>query len=85
MCLIMNAYVILHNMTVEDERDSYGLTFDYKQVQGTTLEPHVQRNVHPCHTAYLRRKYKFETLNHICVYRQTWLKKYGTDIDIGHT
>jgi len=55
MSLIMKACVILHNMIVEDERDSYDLAFDYEQVDGTTPEPTVRRNVHPYYETYLRR------------------------------
>jgi len=55
MSLIMKACVILHNMIVEDERDLYDLAFDYEQVDGTTPEPTVRRNVHPCYETYLRR------------------------------
>ena len=55
MSLIMKACVILHNMIVEDERDSYDLAFDYEHVDGTTPEPTVRRNVHPCYETYLRR------------------------------
>jgi len=40
--MIMKACVILHNMIVEDECDSYGLTFDNGHVEGTTLEPNVR-------------------------------------------
>jgi len=55
MSLIMKACVILHNMIVEDKQDSYDLAFDYEQVDGTTPEPNVRRDVHPCYVTYLRR------------------------------
>jgi len=51
--MIMKACVILHNIIVEDKRDSYGLTYDYEHVEGTTPEPNVQRDHHPCYSAYL--------------------------------
>jgi len=53
--LIMKAYVILHNMIVEDERDLYGLGYDYEHVDGTTPEPIVQWNHYQCYSAYLHR------------------------------
>jgi len=53
--MIMKACVILHNMIVEDERDSYGLAFDYELVEGTTPEPTVRWDHHPCYAAYLRK------------------------------
>ena len=53
--MIMKACVILHNMIVEDERDSYGLAFDYELVEGTTSEPTVRWDHHPCYASYLRR------------------------------
>jgi len=51
--MIMKACVILHNMIVEDKRDSYGLAYDYEHVDGTTPEPNVQWDYHPCYSAYL--------------------------------
>ena len=53
--MIMKACVILHNMIVEDERDSYDLAFDYDDVDGNTSQSNVQHDHHPCYTAYLRR------------------------------
>jgi len=53
--MIMKACVIVHNMIVEDERDSYGLAFDYEHVEGTTPEPIVRWNHHSCYSAYLHR------------------------------
>ena len=51
----MKACIILHNMIVEDERDSYDLTFDYDHVEDSILEPIVQRDPRSCYMAYLRR------------------------------
>ena len=53
--MIMKACVILHNMIVEDERDSYDLAFDYDDVDDNTPQPNVQQAHHPCYAAYLRR------------------------------
>jgi len=53
--MIMKACVIVHNMNIDDERDSYGLTFDYEHVEGTTPEPNVRWDHDPCYSAYLRR------------------------------
>ena len=50
--LLMKVRVIFHNIIVEDERDSYGLAFDYEHVEGTTPEPNVH---HPVYAAYLRK------------------------------
>jgi len=52
---IMKACVILHSMIVEAERDSYDLAYDDEHVDGTTLEPNVPWDHHPCYVAYLRR------------------------------
>ena len=41
VALTMKAYVTLHNMIVEDKRDSYDLAFNYEQVEGTTPKPDV--------------------------------------------
>ena len=40
--MIMKACVILYNMIVEDERDSFDLTFDYDDVENNTPQPNVQ-------------------------------------------
>jgi len=47
--------VILHNMIVEDERDNYELAFDYDVVEGTTLEPIVNHDHHPCYETCFQR------------------------------
>ena len=38
---IMKACIILHNMIIEDERDSYDLAFEYEDVEGSIPEPVV--------------------------------------------
>ena len=35
--MIMETCVILYNMIIEDERDSYGLAYDYEHVDDTCL------------------------------------------------
>ena len=42
-------------MIVEDEQDSYDLAFDYEQVDGTTPESTLRRNVHLYYETYLHR------------------------------
>jgi len=53
--LIMKACVILHNMIVKNECDSYDLTYGHEYVDGTTPEPNVLRNHHLYYAAYLCR------------------------------
>ena len=53
--LTMKACVVLHNMIVDDERDSYNFTYDYEHVDGTTPEPNERQNHHSCYAAYLHR------------------------------
>jgi len=36
--VMIRAYVIIHNMIVEDEQDNYELAFDYNVVEGTAPE-----------------------------------------------
>ena len=36
---IVKACIILHNIIVEDERDSYDLAFEYEDVEDSTPEP----------------------------------------------
>ena len=36
--LIMKECVILHNIIVDDEYDSYNLAYDYEHVKGNTLD-----------------------------------------------
>ena len=45
--IVMRAYVILHNMIVEDERDNYKLAFDYDIIEGTVPEPIVNHDHQP--------------------------------------
>ena len=51
----MKACIMLHNMIIEDERDSYDLAFDYEDVEHSIPEPIVRQDHHPCYSAYLRR------------------------------
>jgi len=53
--MIMKACVILHNMIVEDECDSYSLAYDYEHVGDTIPEPNVRWDHHPYYSAYLCR------------------------------
>jgi len=53
--MIMKACIILRNMIVEDERNSYDLAFEYDDVEDNIQEPIVRRYHHPCYAAYLRR------------------------------
>jgi len=53
--LIMKAYVILYNMIVEDERESYDLAYDYDDVEDNTLQPDARRDHHLCYAAYLHK------------------------------
>ena len=47
--------MILHNIIVEDERDTYELAFDYDVVEGTVLELIVNHDHHPCYETYFQR------------------------------
>jgi len=78
--MIMKACVILHNMIVEDERDSYDLTFDYDDVEDNTPQPNVQRDHHPCYVAYLHRVAEIHDPALHDVSNQTLSRKYGIDI-----
>lgn len=53
--MIIKAFVILHNMIVEDECDLYDLAYDYDHVEDNTAEPNVRRDHHSCYVAYLHR------------------------------
>jgi len=53
--MILKVCIILHNMAVEDERDSYDLAVDYEDVEDSISGPIVCRDHHPCYAAYLRR------------------------------
>ena len=46
---------MLHKMIVEDERDNYEFAFDYDVVKGTTSEPIVNHDYHPCYEKYFQR------------------------------
>ena len=66
--MIMKACVILHNMIVEDECDSFDLAFEYDDVEDNTPQPNVERNHHPCYAAYLRRVVQVHNLDlHACL------------------
>ena len=45
--------VMLHNIIVEDERESYDLGYDYDYVEDSNPEPNIRSNHDPCHTSYL--------------------------------
>ncbi|XP_023735903.1 uncharacterized protein LOC111883808 [Lactuca sativa] len=53
---IMRACVIMHNMIVEDERDSYIRQFDYtdNDVNFNIVRPEIFRNRLPSYEMYLR-------------------------------
>jgi len=53
--MIMKACIILHNMIVEDERDSYDLAFEYDDVEDSILVPIVRQDTHLCYAVYLCR------------------------------
>ena len=40
--MIMKVCIILHNTIVEDEHDSYDLSFEYDDVEDNTPQPNVQ-------------------------------------------
>ena len=70
-------------MIFKDKRDSYDLAFDYEQVEGTTPEPNVRCDVHRVMRLTYTKQYKLETVKDMHVFRQTWLKKYGSAIYVG--
>jgi len=51
----MKACIILHNMIVEDKRDSYDLANECDDVEDSIPEPIVRRDPHSCYAAYLHR------------------------------
>ena len=53
--MVMKACIVLHDMIVEDKRDSYDLSFEYDDVEDNTPQSNVERNRHPCYAVYLRR------------------------------
>ena len=53
--MIIKQCLILYNIIIDDERDSYDLSFEYDDVEDNTSQPNVQRNHHPCYVAYLHR------------------------------
>ena len=61
--VIMRAYVILHNIIVEDEQDNYGLTFDYDIVKGTTSESIVNYDHHSCYETCFQRSKEIRDSN----------------------
>ena len=44
--MIMKTCVILHNMMVNDERNSYAIAYDYDDGDDNTLQPNVQQDYH---------------------------------------
>jgi len=53
--MMIKACIILHNMIVKNECNSYDLSFEYDDVEDNTPQFNVQRNHHLCYVAYLRR------------------------------
>ena len=76
----MKACIILHNMIVEDERDSYDLAFEYEDVKGSIPEPIVRWDHHPSYTHIFVELYKFVIPSFMHISNQIWSKKYGGDI-----
>ena len=74
--MIMKACVILYNMIIEDERDSYSLAYDYQYVDGTTPEPNVRWDHHPCYSAYLPRVVQVQNPSNMRASNRTLLKRY---------
>ena len=72
--MIIKVCIILHNMIVEDERDSYDLAFEYEDVEGSIQEPIVRRDHHPCYVAYYHKVVQIHDLElHACL--QSYLKQ----------
>jgi len=53
--MIMKASVMLHNMIIRDEWDSYDLAFEYDDVEDNTPQPNLRRDHHLSYTAYVHR------------------------------
>jgi len=71
---ITRACMILYNMIVEDERDSYELAFDYDVVEGTVQEPIVNHDHHPCYETYFQRSKEIcdpDALTHMHLSKRT--------------
>jgi len=51
----MKTCIIVHNMIVGDERDSYDFVFDYDHVEDSIPKPNVRQDHHSCYAVYLHR------------------------------
>jgi len=77
---MMRAYAILHNMIVDDERDSIWLW----QCGEYCPESIINHDYHSCYKTYFQRsKEVHDPLTHMQLFKRSWLRKYGSGIRDG--